>query len=57
MFLPFFEKNVNIAVVGNIPGYVLLLFVPQDSLVWPFSAVFRGKSGIFIIKLKLRADL
>ena len=43
----YLEKAINIAVVGNVPSNVFFNIFPRASLVWPFLAVFRGKSEIF----------
>ena len=32
----FLIKEVNIAIVGNVPGNVFFKTFPRDSLVWPF---------------------
>ena len=51
-FLKFFfgKKTINMAFVSKVPEDIVLKAFPQDSLVWPFSAVFRGKSEILRVQ-------
>ena len=45
------RKTVNVVFVENYPIERFAFFMfSQDSLVWPFSAVFQGKNKIVMVQ-------